>query len=68
MAATLCGVSKRTWASLNAAGKTPAAIRLNGRVLWNRRELARWCDAGCPPRSEWESIREQERRRRDRHR
>jgi hypothetical protein len=66
-AAALCGVSVWTWRALTAAEKTPAPVRLNGRVLWNHRELARWCDAGCPARSEWQAIRQQERRRHHRH-
>jgi hypothetical protein len=52
-AARLCGVSARTWATLNTLGKTPPPIRLGGRVLWNRRELLRWVDAGCPDRAAW---------------
>jgi hypothetical protein len=55
-AATLCGVSARTWATLNVMRKTPTPTRLNGRVLWNRRELARWVDAGCPDRQTWRAM------------
>ncbi len=56
-AARLCGVSPRTWATLNTLGKTPRAVRLSGRVLWNRRELTAWVDAGCPARIAWEAMR-----------
>jgi predicted DNA-binding transcriptional regulator AlpA len=39
VAARLTGVSRATWWRLHAAGKTPAAIKLGRKVLWNRAEL-----------------------------
>lgn len=31
------------------AGKMPRPVKLGSRVLWRRRELEKWIDAGCPP-------------------
>ncbi len=55
-AAALCGISERSWWSLNSAGKTPLPVRLGRRTLWRRDEIAAWTEAGCPARSRWESI------------
>lgn len=52
-AASLCGVSARTWWRLDSAGKVPQAVRLGGRKLWRLAELRDWTAANCPPRSEW---------------
>ena len=49
-AARLCGVSRRTWWSLHAAGKTPLPVRLGRRTLWRAAELDGWIAAGCPAR------------------
>jgi predicted DNA-binding transcriptional regulator AlpA len=49
-AARLCGVSPASWDRLTAAGKTPVAIRLGGRVLWRRTDLEVWIVHGCPDR------------------
>ena len=49
-AAHLSGVSRRTWWSLHAAGKTPLPVRLGRRTLWRAAELAAWIAAGCPAR------------------
>jgi predicted DNA-binding transcriptional regulator AlpA len=62
-AAQLCGVSPGSWDRHNAAGLVPAPRRLGGRPLWSTSELRAWVDHGCPPRSEWDVIREVERRR-----
>ena len=56
-AARYCGgVGVSTWDKWNAAGLTPAPIKLGGAVLWSRRELKLWIDFGCPPRDEWEHL------------
>ncbi len=60
VAGTLCGVSKATWWRLHAAAKVPAPVRLGGRTLWRRSELAAFCEAGCPDRRTWEARRRQE--------
>lgn len=56
-AAALCGVSRRTWWALLAAGKTPLPVRLGRRTLWRATGpggLEAWVAAGCPPRDRWE--------------
>ena len=54
-AAVIFGVSLRTWQMWNAAGRIPRPIRIGRSPLWPLNELMEWVDAGCPPRSEWES-------------
>ena len=58
VAARLCGVSEATWWRLHAAAKVPAPVRLGGRTLWRRAELAAFCEAGCPDRRSWEAPRQ----------
>lgn len=48
--AHLCGVSPASWDRLTSAGKTPASLRLGGRVLWRRSDLELWISHGCPDR------------------
>ncbi|MBN2844007.1 MAG: helix-turn-helix domain-containing protein [Sedimentisphaerales bacterium] len=55
-AAKLSGVSVRTWHNLRSQGKTPAEVRLAGRVLWRRSDLELWIEAGCPKREKFEQI------------
>jgi predicted DNA-binding transcriptional regulator AlpA len=62
VAAALAGVSRSHWWRLHAAGKTPAAVKLGRKVLWNRAELVAWIDAACPSRVEWEARKSQARR------
>lgn len=51
----LLGMSPaKVWA-MDAAGTLPAPIRLGGSTRWRRRELVRWCAAGCPCRQTWAS-------------
>ena len=53
-AASLCGVCRATWWSLNAQGHVPRPIHLGRRTLWSREELQEWIRYGCPPRIRWE--------------
>jgi predicted DNA-binding transcriptional regulator AlpA len=55
-AATLCGVSRTSWWRMDRSGRCPLPIRLGGRVLWRRNELAAWVDAGAPPRHRWQDM------------
>jgi predicted DNA-binding transcriptional regulator AlpA len=61
-AAALAGVSRATWRRLFAAGKTPAAVRLGRRRLWDVAELRNWIQAKCPDRRTWEALQAQSRR------
>ena len=54
--ARLCGVSPASWDRLTSAGKTPASLRLGGRVLWRRCDLDAWIALGCPDRKAFETL------------
>lgn len=49
-AASLVALSVATWDRLTAAGKTPAPVKLGGRVLWRTSDLELWTNLGCPDR------------------
>ena len=55
-AARLCGISPASWDRLTAAGKTPASLRLGGRVLWRRSDLDAWIALGLPDRRAFETL------------
>jgi len=61
-AASLCGVSTRTWQIWNSAGRIPLAVRVGRSNLWRFDELRAWVEAGCPRRDAWEVIRREPRR------
>ncbi len=54
----MLSVSLRQVWRLNSAGKLPKPIRLGGSVRWNREEIQRWFETGCPDRKTWEAMRE----------
>lgn len=56
-AATMCALSKASWARLFAAGKTPAPVRLGGSVRWAVEDIQAWIRLGCPGRSEFDALR-----------
>ena len=56
-AARLCGIGRATWFRLKSAGKTPAPVKLAGRVLYRVEDLRLWVSLGCPPRKEFEAHR-----------
>lgn len=55
-AARLCGLGRTAWYGLLSSGRCPAPVRLGGRVLWRRDELAAWIAAGCPARERWDAL------------
>lgn len=55
-AARLCGVSPASWDRLTSAQKTPASLRLGGRVLWRRSDLEAWIALGLPDRRAFETL------------
>jgi len=57
-AAGLCGISRSTWLSWDAAGMNPRPVRLGGRVLWAVDDLRQWAAAGCPGRERFEQGRQ----------
>ena len=56
--AQMLGVSLRQIWRLSSAGKLPRPIKLGGSVRWNRDEIIRWFQAGCPDRRVWEARKE----------
>jgi predicted DNA-binding transcriptional regulator AlpA len=56
-AARLAGISRATWQRHRVAGKIPEPIKLGGKVLWNKREVTCWIDAGCPDAKSWNTMR-----------
>ena len=54
-AASICGMSLRTWRSWDAAGWIPRPVRIGRSTLWRADELREWVAAGCPRRDEWET-------------
>ncbi len=56
-AATLVGISVRSWRRRHAAGECPAPVKLGGHILWNLSELREWVAAGCPSRARWSERR-----------
>ena len=61
-AARACGISEASWFRLKAAGKTPAPVRLGGKVLYRIEDLKLWVLLGCPPRREFEARAEASRK------
>jgi predicted DNA-binding transcriptional regulator AlpA len=56
-AAALIGIARSTFWKLHASGRTPAPLRMSGRVVrWRRAELAAWVAAGCPAREKWKFL------------
>jgi excisionase family DNA binding protein len=57
-AAGLLGIGRTQLYALHSSGRLPLPVRLGGRVLWRRAELAAWtaCEPPCPSREKWEAI------------
>jgi predicted DNA-binding transcriptional regulator AlpA len=56
-AASLCGLSRSTWFSMQSCGAIPAAVLRRGRLVrWSRQEIESWISAGCPSRDTWEIV------------
>ena len=54
-AARLLAMGRTSFFGLVSAGRVPRAVLRHGRIVrWDRRELADWCAAGCPPRDAWD--------------
>lgn len=56
-AARAVGISSASWYRLRSGGKTPAPVKLGGRVLYRLADLRSWVAMGCPPRKEFETRR-----------
>lgn len=46
--AELLGCSTRSIRRMLKSGQIPAPVRLRGMVRWNREQVLRWIEAGCP--------------------
>ena len=55
--AKLLGIGRTLFYSMHSSGRLgPLPIRLGRRVLWNRRELEAWVEAGRPNRHRWLDV------------
>ncbi len=45
----MLGVHPRSLLHFVRRGEIPAPVKIGRLVKWNRRELEKWLDAGCPP-------------------
>lgn len=56
----ICGgivdCSSKTWRRWTAAAKTPAPVRIGGKVYWRRSEVLDWIHMGCPTRRKFEAL------------
>jgi excisionase family DNA binding protein len=56
-AAALLGISRSHFYGLISSGTLGVMpIRLGERVLWNRNELERYVEAGCPTKEKWQAM------------
>ncbi len=53
-AASLIGLSERTWWRLNTTGRTPRGFKVGKRRVWRVADLHAWADMGFPPREVFE--------------
>lgn len=55
-AALLLGVGRTLFYSMHSSGRLgPLPVKLGRRVLWNRKEIEAWTEAGCPARQQWQN-------------
>ena len=58
--AQLLGIGRTLFYSMHSSGRLgPLPVKLGRRTLWNRKELEDWIEANCPPRHQWQEIKEQ---------
>lgn len=55
--AVYLGFSVRKVRDDDARGRLPAPVRFGRLKRWDAEELARWCNAGCPARAQWDQMR-----------
>lgn len=55
-AAQLIDVSVATLDRMQAAGKLPRTLAVNGGVRYRREDLVRWIDQGCPDRKAFDAA------------
>jgi predicted DNA-binding transcriptional regulator AlpA len=57
--ASLLGKSPSWLYEQIAAGRLPRQTKIGGASLWPAAEIKLWLAAGCPPRHEWERLKEE---------
>jgi len=59
--AKLLGIGRTALYALHSSGRLPLPVRLGGRTLWRRDEIAAWvtCEPPCPSREKWDQIKAQ---------
>ena len=55
-AAMLLDVSVATLDRMQASGKLPRPLPINGGIRYRREDLVRWIALGCPSRKEFEGV------------
>jgi predicted DNA-binding transcriptional regulator AlpA len=55
--AGILGISLRqVWSMHQTGALGPLPVKLGARTLWQRAEIERWVEAGCPHRERWIDI------------
>ncbi len=58
-AAALLGIGRSHFYGLHSSGRLgPLPVRLGKRSLWRRDELESWVAGHCPPRQQWQAMKE----------
>lgn len=58
-AARLLGVARSHFYGLHSSGRLgPMPVKLGKSARWRRDELTRWVEHDCPPRQQWQAIKE----------
>ena len=61
--AKLLGIGRTLFYSMYSSGRLgPLPIRFGRRVLWDRKELEAWIEAGCPKRDRWLEVEDKQSR------
>lgn len=56
--AQMLSVSVRSLWRIHGAGGVPLSVRLGGRIVrWDKGEIFRWIEAGCPSWMKWQVLR-----------
>jgi excisionase family DNA binding protein len=63
-AAKYLSISRALFYRMVSSGRAPGPVRLGGAVRWLKQELDEWLAAGAPPRTRWETLKAEGRRRR----
>lgn len=58
--AALLRLSPRQIWKLNSAATIPSPVRLSRSVRWRSTDIERWIELGCPVRSDFEKMRDEE--------